>query len=103
MSKLNAKEIKLLPHISEKSYALSSSNVYMFDVDLDVNKHEIRDAVQTQFGVTVTNVRSQVRDGKSKRSARKRSQPVSGKRTDRKLMYVTVKEGDSLPLFEELN
>ncbi len=102
MNLVTAKSVVLMPHISEKSYAQSSSNVYSFEVSLDVNKVQVKQAVEEQFAVTVTDVRSQIRKGKEKKSARRHSQPVSGRRSDKKLVFVTLKSGDSLPLFEEL-
>ncbi len=100
---LAPKHMSLSPRISEKSYALSSGNVYVFDVPIDANKLQIKEAVEQQFSVTVSDVRSQVRKGKTKRSSRRRLQPIDGKRAARKQAFVTLKAGDSLPFFEDLN
>ena len=50
------KAILLRPVVSEKSYALMDVGTYVFVVDSRANKIEIRDAVQTSFGVRVASV-----------------------------------------------
>lgn len=98
---MSATHIQLSPRISEASFLQAKDGVYTFDVDLTVNKHEIKQAVEAQFDVTVVNVKTLVAKGKSKSSNRKRSQSQSGKRADRKKAYVTLKDGDTIKLFEE--
>ncbi len=98
-----SKTIPLKPRMSEKTYALSQmNNVFVFDVPLDVNKDQIKKAVEAQFDVSVTDVRVIVAKGKIARSirigARVRAN-VSGKRADKKKAYVTLKDGDSIPVF----
>lgn len=98
MNDLNA--IALIPRVSEKSYGLSQVlNTYVFDVPMDVNRLTVKKAIETQFKVTVTGVNVAVSKGKVKRSFRKRLQPAKGKRSDTKRAYVTLKEGDSIPVF----
>lgn len=103
------KSISLIPRISEKAYAQSvKGNVYVFNVDSDINKIEIKQAVESQFSVSVTDVRTVNRKGKKARSVRigRRSagRPVYGRRSDQKLAYVTVKAGDKINIsaFEEV-
>ena len=98
-----SKTIPLKPRMSEKRYALSQmNNVFVFDVPLDVNKDQIKKAVEAQFGVSVTDVRVIIAKGKVARSirigARVRAN-VSGKRADKKKAYVTLKAGDTIPVF----
>ncbi len=101
-----SKTMILKPRLSEKSYAISEQRVYVFDVPLDTNKIEIARAVNAQFGVTVTNVKTLILKGKEARSirigARVRSN-VSGKRKNVKKAYVTLKEGDNIPVFAALD
>lgn len=93
----------LKPRLSEKTYSASQAlNVYVFDVSCNVNKNDIVQAVQAQFDVTVTNVRTARIKGKTKRTFRKKLRPVSGKRSDIKKAYVTLKQGDSLPVFADI-
>ncbi len=96
-----SKELFLVPRISEKSFGLASNNVYMFTVPATANKMEIKAAVQEQFKVTVENVNTSVAKGKAKKSYRKGLQPIDGQRKNQKRAYVTLKEGDSIPFFEE--
>jgi len=90
--------ITLKPRMSEKTYALSNNRVYVFDIDKNINKHEVANAVEETYEVTVTNVRTIIVKGKAKRAYRNRKYEV-GKRSDVKKAYVTLKEGDSIPIF----
>src|SRR5690606_22997041 len=69
------------PVVSEKSYGLLDRNVYTFLVHPSASKIEIRDAVQSIFGVKVTSVNTLNRPGKRKRNRRSLSY---GKRADTK-------------------
>lgn len=94
------KTMILKPRISEKAYAQSqSADVYTFVVPKDANKTTIAQAVEAQFGVTVTTVNVANVKGKVKTSYRKRGGRSTGSRTDVKKAYVTVKEGDAIPVF----
>lgn len=95
------RDIVLKPRLSEKAYGVSqASSVYVFTVPLTANKHTVARAVATQYGVTVESVNVLVVKGKAVRSYRKRSRAVSGKRANLKKAYVTLKSGESLPIFE---
>ena len=63
----------------------------------DANKHEIRQAIEHFFGVKVTDVRTMNVRGKIKRLGR-----FSGKRADWKKAIVTLAEGDSIDLFDQV-
>lgn len=90
----------LKPHMSEKAYDASVSlRCYVFNVPGSASKLEVQRAVESQFGVVVTNVRVLNKKGKVKQSYRKRTRPVSGSRSDTKKAYVTLKEGDAIPVF----
>ena len=92
------KSIVLKPLLSEKTYEMSNSGVYVFKVDTDLNKHEIAQAVAETYNVTVVNVRSSILKGKAKKLYRNRKYEV-GRRSDVKKAYVTLKEGDAIPVF----
>lgn len=98
---MSATHTILSPRISEASFLDAQSGVYTFDVALDVNKHEIAEAVAAQFNVTVVSVKTLIVKGKVKASVRKRAGVKSGKRADRKKAYVTLKKGDTIKIFEE--
>jgi large subunit ribosomal protein L23 len=93
------KTLVLKPRVSEKAYAKSQDNIYVFKVNKDANKNLIWTAVETQFGVTVTSIKTLVQKGKAKRTVRKGGRPVAGRENDFKKAYVTLKEGDSIPVF----
>ncbi len=101
-----SKDMTLKPRMSEKSYALSATGVYVFDVPMSTNKIEVARAIEAQFNVTVSSVKVMVIKGKEARSirlgARVRTNH-SGKRSDFKKAYVTLKEGDSIPVFAALD
>jgi large subunit ribosomal protein L23 len=95
------KDLILKPRLSEKAYAQSTSaRVYTFVVPKSANKQTVATAVSAQFGVTVTAVNIAVSKGKTVRSYRKRSRAVAGQRADLKKAYVTLKDGDSIAIFE---
>jgi len=72
-------------------------NKFIFEVHPDANKHEIRQAIEHFFGVKVTDVRTMNVRGKVKRLGR-----FSGKRADWKKAIVTLAEGDSIDLFDQV-
>lgn len=96
-----SKSLSLKPRMSEKTYALSESqNIYVFEVTPGVNKLSIAQAVAAQFEVGVTSVRIAKTPAKTKRSYR-RAGRVAHKGTTSSITkaYVTLKEGDKLPIF----
>jgi large subunit ribosomal protein L23 len=94
-------DIVLKPRISEKAYGLSQKgHVYVFDVPLTANKLTVAQAVASQFTVAVDSVNIVVMKGKAVRSYRKRSKAINGKRNNLKKAYVTLQEGNSIPIFE---
>lgn len=97
---MGALDIVLKPRMSEKAYGVSQlRNTYVFDVDGDTNKHTIARAVSEQYGVTVTAVNVVNQKGKTKRTVRKGGRPTMGRQSDVKKAYVTLKSGDTLPVF----
>lgn len=96
------KQMTIIPLVSEKTYAESlKNNVYTFRVPLNLNKNEIRQAVEEQFGVTVVNIKTLVQDGKTVRFSRgKNRYPGTTTRKDFKKAYVTLKDGDKLDVFD---
>ena len=91
------RDVVIRPVVSEKSYALSETGVYMFVVPAQVNKIEVRRSVERVFNVRVVKVNTLNRPGKRKRN---RKQATFGKRPDTKRAIVTLAEGQSIALFE---
>ena len=101
------KQMTLKPRLSEKTYSLSQTkNVYVFDIPTDANKLEVAAAVAAQFKVTVTGVNVANSKGKPKRTVRKGGRPNQGQRKASRRAYVTLKAGETIPVFaaiEEAN
>jgi large subunit ribosomal protein L23 len=86
------------PLQTEKAVLLTEvSNTYVFEVPHDANKIEIRRAVEQLFEVAVKDVRTVKLPGKKKRMGR-----YEGYRPGLKKAYVTLEEGQSLELFENV-
>ena len=79
------------PVITEKSTMASESGGVVFEVAVDANKPQIKEAVEALFGVKVKAVNTTITKGKVKRF---RGQP--GKRKDVKKAYVTLEEGNTI-------
>lgn len=95
-------QLLLVPRMSEKTYATSLNDTYVFNVPLSSNKQQIASAVEAQYGVSVTGVRVAIVKGKPVRASRgKRAYPGTAYRSNVKKAYVTLKEGDSIKLFDE--
>ncbi|MBI3624006.1 50S ribosomal protein L23 [Candidatus Saccharibacteria bacterium] len=95
-----SKTMVLRPRLSEKAYGLSQSlNRYVFIVPLSSTKQAVAQAVTDQFGVSVVSVNIGNVKGKAKRSVRKGGRSVTGVRLNIKKAYVTLKSGDSIPIF----
>lgn len=93
----DARDVIIEPIVSEKSYGLLEGNVYTFKVHPSASKPEIKDAVESIFGVRVTKVNTLNRKGKRKRNRRNFTY---GQRPDTKRALVTLAEGDSIELFD---
>jgi large subunit ribosomal protein L23 len=100
-----SKTIVLRPHLSEKTYGLSTARVYVVEVPRDTNKHSVARAVEAQFEVKVDKVNIVNTKGKAKRVisiSGKRMQNAEGHRNDIKKAYVTLAKGHSLPFFQAI-
>jgi large subunit ribosomal protein L23 len=82
--------------LTEKGTRLKEEgNQYLFQVAKTANKVEIKRAIEQLFKVTVLDVRTARVRGKVKRLGR-----FQGRRPDWKKAIATLKEGDSIELFE---
>ena len=100
-----SKTVTLRPLLSEKTYELSNSRVYVLEVPKNVNKHTVARAVEAQFEVKVERVNTTNISGKAKRIisiSGKRTKNAEGNRTDIKKAYVTLAKGHSLPFFNAI-
>ncbi|WP_299757345.1 50S ribosomal protein L23 [uncultured Boseongicola sp.] len=79
------------PIITEKTTMASEYGAVVFEVAIDANKPQIKEAVEGLFGVKVKAVNTTITKGKTKRF---RGQ--LGKRKDVKKAYVTLEEGNTI-------
>ena len=92
-----AHDVIIRPIISEKSYTLLDNNKYTFEVHPKAHKTQVRKAVEEIFNVKVRDVQTLVVHGKVKRMG-----AFQGKRPDWKKAVVTLEEGQSIDLFEQV-
>ena len=86
---------------TEKSYLEQTKRTYVFPVKRTTSKQEVAAMVEKEFNVTVTDVRTLIRNGKkTKFSKGKHAYPGITHRQDKKFAYVTLKEGDFIKVFE---
>jgi large subunit ribosomal protein L23 len=84
------------PVMTEKSSAAyQERREYTFEVVPGATKPAIRDAIETLFGVKVTGVWTANVRGKTRRVGRS-----IGRRADWKKAIVTLREGDTIEVFE---
>lgn len=82
------------PIVTEKTTTVLGGNKVVFEVALDANKNQIREAVERLFDVTVEGVNTSVMAGKRKRTGR-----IFGKRSNWKKAVITLKDGDQIDFF----
>lgn len=84
------------PIISEKSTLQTEAyNTYLFEVAVNANKQQIKQAVEKLFNVKVLGVNTSVAHGKVKRTAKSVT-----KRANWKKALVTLKEGNKIEFFQ---
>ncbi len=91
------KTVIVKPIITEKSSLISVNNKYVFQVSTNVNKIEIRNAIERLFNVKVTGVNTLNVKGKKKRLGRFEGVTASWKKA-----VVTLKDGYKIENFEKL-
>lgn len=85
------------PLTTEKSVAqAAAANQYAFEVDRRANKMQVKDAVETVFNVTVTNVRIMNVPARKGRYGRL----IITRRPAWKKAIVTLAPGDTISIFE---
>ncbi len=81
------------PVITEKATMASENNAVVFEVAIDANKPQIKEAVEGLFNVKVKAVNTTITKGKVKRF-----KGQLGKRNDVKKAYVTLEEGNTIDI-----
>jgi large subunit ribosomal protein L23 len=84
------------PIVTEKSSAaFQERGEYTFQVHREASKPQIKDAVESLFGVHVTGVWTSNQRGKARRVGK-----TAGRRAHWKKAIVTLREGDTIEIFE---
>ena len=86
-------DVVVAPVITEKSTILSENNQVVFEVAINANKSEIKDAIESLFKVKVTAVNTLRVKGKAKRF-----RGIPGRRKDVKKAVVTLQDGDTIDI-----
>ena len=81
------------PVITEKATLASEAGTVVFEVAMDSSKPQIKEAVESLFGVRVRSVNTAITKGKTKRF---RGRP--GRRKDVKKAYVALEEGNTIDI-----
>ena len=82
--------------LTEKGNTLrTQENQYLFEVNLDANKPQIRNAVETLFNVKVERVHTLIVRGRMRRMGRGRAKTQNWKKA-----MVLLKSGETIDLFE---
>ncbi|GIW64102.1 MAG: 50S ribosomal protein L23 [Patescibacteria group bacterium] len=87
---MNIKDIILRPVLTEKTTNLTKENFYSFEVNVKANKSQIKNAVEKIFNVKVSEVKTQIRKGKTKRIGKKM---IPKKTANKKIAFIKLKEG----------
>ncbi len=86
------------PLVTEKGVTKKDSErTLVFEVDVDANKTQIRQAVEQLFKVKVADVRTSTTAGKLRRRGR-----FAGYRSDWKKAYVKLQAGQKVPEYAEI-
>ena len=95
--------ILVRPLITEKMTNISAEQAgkYGFLVNPKANKIEIAKAIEKKFNVHVTNINTIKHHGKTKTQFRK-SGRFTGKTAKFKKAVITLKEGETIELFEQV-
>ena len=95
---VNEGKVLIQALVSEKATDLQEKqNCYMFRVTQNSNKLEIKKAVEKAFNVKVVSVTTIRVKGKTKKLGR-----FVGQRSGWKKAFVSLKEGDTIELFESV-
>lgn len=92
---MDTNSIIIKPLVTEKStHQQTTRNAYAFQVNQAANKHQIKDAIERQYNVKVTDVRTMTRKGKPRRTKFKMTTSSDWKRA-----VVVLDENSRIELF----
>jgi large subunit ribosomal protein L23 len=87
---MRTNDILIRPQITEKALKEVKRSVYAFEVNTKSTKHQVKEMVEKLFSVTVSDVKTGIKKGKTRRVGRKM---ITKKLPDRKIAFVTVSSG----------
>ena len=87
----NLYDIVKFPVVTEKSTKISENNQFVFKVDIDTSKDEVKKAIEKLFKVKVKSVNTINVKGK-----KKVFKGTKGKRSDYKKAVITLLKGETL-------
>lgn len=90
-------EVIVKPVLTEKATNLTKGKVFMFEVGIKVNKHQVKTTLEQLYKVKVGDVRMMIRKGKERKSGRRMK---SKRLSNAKIAYVVLKEG-TIDLFPQ--
>lgn len=90
-----AYKVLLEPWVTEKTHSVMSLGKYAFKVTQEATKKQVAEAIEGMYGVTVTDVRTITVRAKKRSYGR-----YEGKKAGFKKAIVSLKDGDSITLFE---
>ena len=88
------KSVLISPHITEKATDLTKKNQYVFKIEKEVNKNEVKKAVEEIYKVDVIDIKIINTPAKRRRFGR-----ISGWKKGFKKAIVKIKEGQKIELF----
>lgn len=96
-----AKQILVKPVITEKATRLADKrDTYVFVVNKEANKIEIKNAVEKLYNVSVDSVNTAVMPGKPK-TRNTKTTVVRGVKSSYKKAFVTLTKGERIDIFGE--
>ena len=93
----NVYDIIKRPVITEQSMEGVADKKYVFEVDINANKTEIKEAVETAFGVKVAKVNTVRMQGKVKRTG---AYPAGRRSAYKKAVVTLTADSKTIELFE---
>ena len=94
---MHPRDVLKRPLITEKATLLMEQGKYVFEVDRNANKTQIKQAVEQIFNVKVTKVNTMRQTGKIRRQGR-----TQGRTREITKPIVPLADGQSIPIFEGL-
>lgn len=96
------KDVLVKPVVTEKSTALQDNlQQYVFVVNKSANKIEIKDAIESMYGVTVESVNTSIIPSKQKMRFTK-SGLIVGRKKAYKKAFITLSDGDEIDIYANI-